>query len=330
MYYFCTYFDKNYLNKGLALYSSLKEQCPAFQLFILCMDDDCHRTLTRMQLPAVTLITREDFERDDPALREAKKNRSLIEYYFTCTPSLPLYILDRWPEVDVVTYLDSDLYFFRSPEELYREMEGRSILIIAHRFPDAIADLNIYGKYNVGYLSFRRDEHGLACLRWWRERCIEWCYDRLEGDRFADQKYLDAWPDRFPGVVVLRHKGGGLSPWNVTRYAITRREDQLWIDDQPLIFYHFHGLKKVNRWLYDVELRKYRARLPGIVRRYIYRPYIDVLEKQTRWAASYDGGKSSKVAEIRKSHAEKKNLSYYGSRLKQILKDGLNGDLIFA
>lgn len=330
MYYFCTYFDKNYLNKGLALYSSLQEHCQEFRLFVLCMDDDCRRTLANMQLSAVTLITREEFEKDDTALSEAKNNRSLIEYYFTCTPSLPIYVFDHWPEVDTVTYLDSDLFFFGSPDELYREMENGSILIIEHRFPNAIADLNIYGKYNVGYLSFRRDEHGMACLHWWRERCNEWCYDRLEGDRFADQKYLNEWPDRFPGVVVLQHKGGGLSPWNVAGYEIMHREGRLMIDEQPLIFYHFHGLKKINRWLYDAEIRKYRFRLSGIVRRHIYRPYIDALEKQTRLISSHNGMKSSNVTEIRKSHAEKKSRSYYWSRLKQILKDGINGDLIFA
>ena len=42
-----------------------------------------------------------------------------------------------------------------------------------------------------------RDE-GIAALRWWRERCIEWCYDCVEGDRFADQRYLDRLPGMFP------------------------------------------------------------------------------------------------------------------------------------
>jgi hypothetical protein len=78
------------------------------------------------------------------------------------------------------------------------------------------------------------------------------------------------------------------------------------IDDQPLIFYHFHGLRKINRWLYDAELRKYRTRMPEIVRRYVYLPYIEALEHQAKPMTSHDGRKLLKVTDIRRSHAKKK------------------------
>ncbi len=314
MYYFCTYFDKNYLNKGLALYHSLSEQCPEFRLYILCMDDVCHRTLARMSLPDVTLVSREEFEKDDPALRGAKENRSLIEYYFTCTPSLPLYVLNRWPEVDIITYLDSDLFFFRSPAELYEEMGSRSVLIVGHRFPPAIAERNVYGIYNVGYLSFRRDEQGYACLKWWRERCIDWCYDRLDGGRFAEQKYLDDWPERFPNVAVLQHKGGGLSPWNIGGYEITALDSQPLVDGQPLIFYHFHGFRKISRWFYDTELRTYHTGMTPTIARYIYKPYMSALEQGTREAARSDEADKISVAEIRKSSPSNRTWTSAASR----------------
>ena len=122
MYYFCTYFDRHYIDKGLALYHSLVRHCSPFQLWILCMDDDTYHILSEMQLPQVHLIALTEFERDDKLLLQAKANRSLIEYYFTCTPSLPIYILNHIPEVDLITYLDADLYFFSSIEPIYREL----------------------------------------------------------------------------------------------------------------------------------------------------------------------------------------------------------------
>jgi len=91
MRYFCTYFDRNYLPRGLALYRSLQCHCPAFQLWVLCMDAACYETLSALALPDVHLIAREDFEAGDEGLLAAKQTRSLIEYYFTCTPSLPLW-----------------------------------------------------------------------------------------------------------------------------------------------------------------------------------------------------------------------------------------------
>ena len=32
----------------------------------------------------------------------------------------------------------------------------------------------------VEWNSFRRDPQGLACLKLWRDQCIEWCYYRHE------------------------------------------------------------------------------------------------------------------------------------------------------
>src|SRR5262249_12108200 len=132
MYYFCTYFDQHYLTRGLALYDSLRRHCPPFRLWVLCMDHMTYEVLQRLQLPGLNPIALQELERDDEALRTAKQNRSKIEYYFTCTPSLPLFVLKNWSDVDVITYLDADLSFFASPKPLFDEMGARSIAIIRH------------------------------------------------------------------------------------------------------------------------------------------------------------------------------------------------------
>ena len=141
-----------------------------------------------------------------------------------------------------------------------------------------LKNLEINGIYNVGWLSFRRDINGLACLQWWRERCIEWCYDRIENGKFADQKYLDDWINRFPNVVVLKHKGANLALWNLGNYHLSHQAgNSLVVDGQPLIFFHFHGLKEITSWWYDPRGRNYAQALSPILRRYIYAPYIKLL-----------------------------------------------------
>jgi hypothetical protein len=234
-------FDRNYLVKGLALYESLVRHGGKFVLHILCMDDTAFELLLQLNLSNARLIRRVDFE--DPRLLEVKPTRTVAEYCWTCTPSLPLYILNQNPEVNLITYVDADLYFFSTPEPIFEEFGNSSVLIVGHRFSPRFLPYEVNGKFNVEWLTFRRNDDGLAVLHWWREKCIEWCFYRLEEDRMGDQKYLDTWPERFNGVHVLQHVGAGVAPWNFSQYRIESRRGAPTIDDVPLIFYHFHGFR---------------------------------------------------------------------------------------
>ena len=274
MYYFCTYFDRNYLTKGLALYRSLERYSRPFVLWILCFDEETYHILGELDLPHVRRISQADFEAGDYELVATKEDRTLVEYYWTCTPSLPLYVLRTEPDVDVITYLDADLYFFSSPQSIFDELGDQSILIVGHRFAPRDAKLaDRFGIYNVGLLTFRRDEAATACLEWWRARCIEWCYHREEDGKIGDQKYLDDWPERFKGVAVLQHPGGGLAGYNITNHTITRRDGRIWVNNQPLVFYHFQLFRQYTRRMYYF----YYRRVSSAQRRWIYEPYLKAL-----------------------------------------------------
>lgn len=281
-YYFCTYFDSNYLIRGLALYRSLVRYAHPFRLWVLCLDDLTYEILQKLAVPEVTLIPLKDFERGDEELLQAKGNRSPIEYYFTCTPSLPIYVLKNHPQVDIITYLDADLFFFSDPSPIYRELNSGSVLIVGHRFSPRLKHLEVYGIYNVALLSFRRDEMALDCLHWWRSRCLEWCYDRLEDGRFGDQKYLDDWPARFPGVVVVQHKGADLALWNLENHSLSLHNGQVTVYSQPLVFFHFQGLKQIRQWLYDPDLGRSGVHTNSVLKQCIYGPYIRELRQATR------------------------------------------------
>lgn len=275
--YFCTYFDYNYCSLGLALYESLRRHCPSFQLWILCLNEEARAFLSGLALPHVHLISLAEFEFGDLPLQHAKTNRSLIEYYFTCTPSLPLFVLRQAPEADLVTYLDADLFFYADPAQVYSEVGTASIAIIGHRFSKTLGHMEENGIYNVGWLSFRRDANGLACLQWWREQCLAWCHMRHEPGRYADQKYLDTWPQRFQNVKVITHKGANLAMWNLANYRISRRADQVLIDGEPLLFFHFHGLRRPRRWIFSLNAPYYLVRPTPIIARHIFTPYVETL-----------------------------------------------------
>src|SRR4029453_15288958 len=92
---YCTYFDHNYLSRGLALYHSLQRHAPGSRLWVLCLSDGCHRTLLALDLPALLPGRLPDFEAADSEVAATRAHRSAIEYYFTCSPAWMLFVMQR-------------------------------------------------------------------------------------------------------------------------------------------------------------------------------------------------------------------------------------------
>lgn len=278
---FCTYFDVNYLPRGLALFESLRLTALDFTLDVLALDDDAADELERRNLPGLRITRLGELEAADSELVAVRDTRSRVEYIFTTGPAFMRHLFDRDPTIELLTYLDSDLYFFASPEVLFQEAieADAATVIVGHRFPPRLRDQEIYGKYNVAWVSFRRDVDGLACLDYWRTACIAWCYDRPEDGRFADQKYLDDFPERFRRVHELTLAGADVAPWNISSPPLRHIDGRFLVGDEPVIFFHFQGLRRPWPWLVDLHLEPYGEKATVAVRR-IYELYLKRLAEQ--------------------------------------------------
>jgi hypothetical protein len=272
--HYCTYFDSHYLLRGLALHESLARVAPGSVLWALCLDPEAAGALERWAAPTLRPVRLEALEAADPEFAAARPTRSRIEYYFTSTPALLNHLLASEPAVPRLTYLDADLWFFTNPAPLFEELGDDAVAIVPHRFPEALRRLEVYGTYNVGWLTFTRHPEALRCLERWRSDCIEWCYDRVEGDRFADQKYLDSWPERFERVHVLRHRGANAAPWNLGTDPVVERDGELRAGEWPLLFFHFHGFKRLSGEMFDPGLAGYGERMRPLWRDQLFRPYV--------------------------------------------------------
>jgi hypothetical protein len=265
------------------MYRSLLKVSPNFKLWILCFDHTTHSLLSRMKLKNVELISLDEFEDDD--LKKAKQNRSTVEYFWTCTPALLLFILNRHPQLPAVTYIDADLYFSSNPEPIFDELASSSILLIEHRYAkNADNKTKNNGIYNVQFITFRNNETGIAALKWWRGKCLEWCYRRAEKGKMGDQKYLDDWPRRFKDVHTLQNKGAGLAPWNIIKYNLTQDADKIFVDDDELIFYHFHFFKMYSNTLFNLSTYDLRSNHKKL----IYSPYIKSIMETINYVKQFD------------------------------------------
>lgn len=226
------------------MHNSLVNTGIDFKLWILCMDEVVYEQLKKMNLQAVELIKLADFEKGDEPLLAIKPSRTVVEYCWTISSSLPLYIFKHNSSLDNLAYLDSDLYFFSTPAPVYEEMGDNSISIVRHNYSKELGYLEARsGIYNVSMVIFKNDERAKKCLLWWRERCLEWCFARSEDGKLGDQMYLNDWTERFEGVHIVKNKGVNLAPWNLNKYLITKKDNDIFVDEDKLIYYHFHSFK---------------------------------------------------------------------------------------
>ena len=106
-----------------------------------------------------------------------------------------------------------------------------------------------------------------------------------EDGKFGDQKYLDDWTTRFSGIHVLRHLGGGVAPWNVRKYQITRGPR---VNDSPVVFYHFHNLKAYPDGSFNLAGGNYY--LPDGAVKHIYLPFLRSLEESLQRVREIQSG----------------------------------------
>ena len=253
---FCTLFDSYYLDKGLALYRSLKKQTDDFRLYIFCFDDKSQEILLSLNLTHAEVIHHTKIENEK--LLKLKDERSKAEYCWTCTPVIIQYVLDNC-DVENCTYIDADLFFFADPQLLFNEITeyNANTVITPHRFTNSIKDRRLCkrsGKYCVEFNYFDQSENSREALSWWRERCEEWCFHLYEPERMGDQKYIEKFPQLFRGVHELQHLGGGVAPWNLRQYRYVKTENNNIIfreistgKEFPVVFYHFQNLRYLTQ-----------------------------------------------------------------------------------
>ena len=273
---FCTLFNYAYLPQGMALYRSLVSTLGEdFTLYILCMDSFVEEAYEYRKMRGVRLIRLADIETD--RLKAAKSSRTFGEFCWTCTGPLIRFVQELVPQGTLVTYVDADIAFFSTPKAIEAELGDGSVFIHEHDFAPEFAKLSAgSGRFNVGVTGVRKNEEGRACLDRWIGQCLDECVMDPAAGKCGDQNYLDEWPKLYPNLVVSKSSGIGRAPWNITKNMVRTENGKVEIDGQPLVFYHYHGLRMLRRrfGIDPTMLTTGDYYVPPQIERSIYEPYV--------------------------------------------------------
>jgi len=264
----CTYFDSNYLCQAITLYRSLEAAGEPFTLWMLCLDEQSYDALASLALPAAKLIRERDLVDWAPELETARSDRSRVEFYYACTPRLVQYVSSHCQRGSGVVYLDADLSFFSGLPALMKHLAGGTVTVLAHESGDVKSEAE-HGQYCVSIVYFSATEPAQKCLQWWADRCLE--STGFSHGVWGDQKYLEEFPSVVEGVRVVRAPAVVMAPWNAWRWSTARQNSEVFVEEAPLVTYHFARLLMIRPNLFIPVRREYLSR---DVLRQVYRPYM--------------------------------------------------------
>jgi hypothetical protein len=322
---YVTYFDWNYLPRALCLFSSIRENNDDSELYVLALDEEVEKYFDEKQMQGITVFNLKDLINTYPELLLARDNRAQVEFYFTCTPHAVKYVMDKFSNPnDLIIYLDADLYFFSKPQIAVDQMKDFSVGIIEHRYEPNLENQYIqFGRFNVGWVAFRNDLDGLGCLSWWQKACTEWCFDRVEDGKFADQGYLNDFESISNKTQILNSNKFNVAPWNLHEHDLNISLYSSAKTEESIVFFHFHGIKNICFNLYATSEPHYFYRLKNFQRRNIYKPYVSKLRYETHLVSKWKSKGIQSPQNIR-GHFRPKSM------FRLALSAFLKGNFVFA
>ena len=113
---YCTYIDKDNLIKGVSLINSIIRNCSDSNIFILCLDEISRLIINKLKFSNVHTIALHEIESKDESLITYKSNSKLTDYQSILAPTLLLYIIDNYSEIECLSFIYSNFYFLACPD----------------------------------------------------------------------------------------------------------------------------------------------------------------------------------------------------------------------
>jgi hypothetical protein len=234
---------KNYLAQAYALGQSIYYNEPDTDFFIIVSDlaDDIELNDSYIHLSPKILS---EFDIEDLTFKY-----NVIEFSTAIKPFFINYFFNK--NYDKVVYLDPDMYLYNNLNVIFNNLNQYDFIITPHiRKPyidfngsTSEEEILFVGIYNLGFFAIRNTSIGIKFIKWWEEKLKNQCYADKFDALHVDQKWLDFLPSFFPeNVLIEKSPTINMASWSIHEVEFKEVNGKYYIDEDPLIIYHFSGI----------------------------------------------------------------------------------------
>jgi hypothetical protein len=247
--------DSKYLPYGLALIESLTQTATLqWTLHYYCMDQPTFQGLSRLRIPNVVAYPPETlipFGLTLPGSQEFKlqvlRKDDFQAFCWTLASVFTRYLMNTL-SCDSLTYIDTDIVFYKDITRLFEAFGEKHCGIFRHRHFD-LSKSYVEGHYNVGVVYFRNSSIGRRLLNWWADAVVSRTPPQYA--TCGDQKFLEFFPlVCAPSELYVDTGIGHGASWQWEVYDLSRLSEKVigWNGEtQDLVFNHF------SRFQYSLE-----------------------------------------------------------------------------
>lgn len=167
----------------------------------------------------------------------------VIELTTSYKPFIAIDLAKRYPESKIL-FFDPDIMIFQNLEEISDRLNKYDFILTPHISeiqydPNENIHLQRFGFFNLGFFAFAPTENSLNILNWWWKQCSEMAFNEVHSGMFTDQKWMSLLTFYFNNILILRAKNLNVAWWNLKERKIEILNSSFFIENEPLIFYHF-------------------------------------------------------------------------------------------
>lgn len=240
----CTIASNNYLALATVLAESYRRHHPGAEVWLGLAD----RRDPRVDYGRLPMRVVAAEELGIPAFPSFAFRYDQLELSTAIKPWLFAHLRDRVGH-DRAIYFDPDILVTDRLVEVERALERSQAALTPHltkpidnEHRPSERQIRMMGVYNLGFLALRLDASTAGFLEWWQERLHRFCLVDPHHGLFVDQAWMDLAPAFLDRVEILRSPRLNLAYWNLAHRSLTRGQNGLLVDDEPLGFVHWSGV----------------------------------------------------------------------------------------
>ena len=239
---------RNYLAQAAILAQSFNQYNPKFPFYVLVLDGD--ESDYGCLGPSAQIVLLSDLPIETFEWHAMATAYEVMEFATAIKPKFLEFLLNDGSPSAI--YLDPDIEVFSHLDGIEQELQKTSIVLTPHCLHPIPRDgmetsektLRHAGIFNLGFIGVAQD--GRDFLLWWHERLRTEAVVDLPNALFTDQRWIDFVPSLFP-CSILRDPGLNVAYWNLHERSLSKENDAISVNGEPLKFFHYSGFDQTRR-----------------------------------------------------------------------------------